>query len=205
MAPLREREEPLEGATSDGAIRAFIAIDLDDAVRRTAAKVIGALRESRGGDRVRWVRPENLHVTLRFLGNIESERVLPIVRELGEATAGLRPFRLELGRVGAFPSARRPRVVICDIGPSEPLEELAEAVERAVAEAGFEREQRRFRAHLTLGRISGRAHSPVTAPVTAGGESLVVDEIVLFRSQLVHSGAIHTPLERMALGGSNHP
>jgi 2'-5' RNA ligase len=205
------REKP------DGAIRAFIAIELDDAVRRAAATVIGALRESRGGGRVRWVRPENLHVTLRFLGNIESERVLPIVRNLGEATAGLRQFRLELGRVGAFPSARRPRVVICDVGPREPLAELAEAVEQAVVKAGFEPEERRFRAHLTLGRVSGRAHpavtapvtamgeSLVTAPVTAMGESLVVNEIVLFRSELLRSGAIHTPLERIALGGSDHP
>jgi 2'-5' RNA ligase len=190
---------------SDAAIRAFIAIELDDAVRRAAAEVIAALREGPGGDRVRWVRPENLHVTLRFLGDIDPAQVAPIAGNLRRAAADQRRFRLELGRVGAFPSARRPRVVVCDVGPREPLEGLAGAVERAVVEAGFEPERRRFRAHLTLGRVSGRARSPVTAPVTAAGESLAVDEIVLFRSQLQRSGAIHTPLERIALGGSDHP
>jgi nicotinamide-nucleotide amidase len=192
-------------AGPEGAIRAFIAIELDDAVRRAAAEVARALREHPGGDGVRWVRPENLHVTLRFLGDIESARVREIAHALREATAGLSPFQIQLGRVGAFPTARRPRVVTLDVGPREPLQELAEAVERAVAKAGFEAEKRRFRAHLTLGRVRGRAKPPVTAPVTAGGESLRVDEIVLFRSELLRSGAIHTPLERVALGGSDHP
>ena len=189
----------------DGAIRAFIAIELDDAVRRAAAEVARALREGPGGDRVRWVRPENLHVTLRFLGDVESARVSSLARNLREALAGLRSFQMQLGRVGAFPSARRPRVVVVDVAPPGPLEQLAEAVERAVVKDGLEPEKRRFRPHLTLGRASGRALPPVTAPVTAGGESLLVDEIVLFRSELKRSGAIHTPLERIALGGSDHP
>ena len=81
----------------------------------------------------------------------------------------------------------------------------AEAVEQAVVKEGLEPEKRRFRPHLTLGRASGRALPSVTAPVTAVGESLVVDEIVLFRSELRRSGAIHTPLERIAFGGSDHP
>jgi 2'-5' RNA ligase len=189
----------------DGAIRAFIAVELDDAVRRAAAEVARALREGPAGDRVRWVRPDNLHVTLRFLGDVESARVPSIARALREAVAGLRSFRMQLGRVGGFPLARRPRVVAIAVGPREPLEQLAEAVERAVVKEGLEPEKRRFRPHLTLGRASGRALPPVTAPVTAGGESLVVDEIVLFRSELERSGAIHTPLERIALGGSDHP
>jgi len=186
------------------AIRAFIAIDLDDPSRRAAAEVARALREGPGGDRVRWVRPENLHVTLRFLGDIEAARVPSLARALREALAGLCRFQMQLGRVGVFPSARRPRVVVVDVAPQEPLEQLAEAVERAVVESGLEPERRRFRPHLTLGRASGRSLPPVTAPVTACGESLLVDEIVLFRSELKRSGAIHTPLERIALGGSDH-
>jgi 2'-5' RNA ligase len=203
MAPRRDAEarrglrETRE--KTDEAIRAFIAIELDDAVRRAAAEVVRVLRESPGGDRARWVRPENLHVTLRFLGDIDPARIPSIVCNLREATAGLRPFQLGLGRVAAFPSARRPRVVSFEVGPGEPLAELAEAVEQAVVKAGFEPEERRFWAHLTLGRVSGRAYPAVTAPVTAMGESLVVNEIVLFRSELLRSGAIHTPLERIAL------
>jgi 2'-5' RNA ligase len=192
-----------EGGAGEN-IRAFIAIEFDDSVRRAAAKLVRALREGPGGDRVRWVRPENLHVTLRFLGDVESARVSSIARNLREAVAGLRCFSMQLGRVGFFPSARQPRVVALEVAPREPLEQLAEAVERAVVESGLEPEKRRFRPHLTLGRTRGRKTPPVTAPVTAGGESLIVDEIVLFRSELTRSGAIHTPLERIALGGSDH-
>jgi 2'-5' RNA ligase len=196
------RREALEGEGE--AVRAFIAIELDDAVRRAAAEVVRVLREGPGGDGVRWVRPENLHVTLRFLGDVEFSRLSSIARNLREAVAGLRCFSMQLGRVGFFPSARRPRVVVIDVAPREPLERLAEAAERAVTLEGLEPEKRRFRPHLTLGRTRGRKLPPVTAPVTAGGESLVVDEIVLFRSELTRSGAIHTPLERVALGGSDH-
>lgn len=196
------RREAEEGAGA--AIRAFIAIELDDAARRAAAKVARALREGPEGDRVRWVRPENLHVTLRFLGDVESARVPSLARDLREALAELHGFQMQLGRVGVFPSSRRPRVVAIDVAPGERLEQLAEAVERVVVKAGLEPEKRRFRPHLTLGRASGRTLPPVTAPVTVGGESLLVDEIVLFRSELKRSGAIHTPLERIALGGSDH-
>jgi 2'-5' RNA ligase len=96
-------------------------------------------------------------------------------------------------------------VIACEVGPEEPLAQLAQAVEGAVTAAGCEPDTRRFRAHLTLGRIAGRLRKPVTAAVTAAGESWLVDEIVLFRSELTRSGAIHAPLERIALGGSDHP
>ena len=189
----------------DETIRAFIAIELDDGVRSALARLTRALRERPGGDRVRWVRPENLHVTLRFLADIASERVPSIAGRVRQAAAGQPGFRMHLGGVAAFPSARRPRVVAVEVGPREPLEQLAEAVERAVVNEGLEPEPRRFQPHLTLGRVGARARPPVTAPVTAEGESLDVSEIVLFRSELRRDGAIHTPLERIALGGSDHP
>ena len=191
--------------SSDGAIRAFIAIELDDGVRAAVARVVRALREGPGGESVRWVQPGMLHVTVRFLGDVVRDRVPAIVREVGEAASAVPPFGVQLGRVGAFPSVRRPRVIALTIGPEEPLRQLAAAVEAAVVRAGFESDRRGFRPHLTLGRLRGRALPPVTFPVTAVGESMAVDEIVLFRSELTRRGAIHTPLECMALGGLNHP
>jgi 2'-5' RNA ligase len=214
---VRQRREEADGSAgagagagsggTDAAIRAFIAIELDDAVRAAAAEVLRSLREGPGGDAVRWVPPENLHVTLRFLGDIPPAQVPVLAGALAEIAAGQSPFRLRLGRVAGFPSARRPRVISCEVGPRAPLEQLAEAVEQAVAKLGFEPEQRRFRPHLTLGRVRDRirAHPPVTAPVTAAGEAQSVDAITLFRSRLGRSGATHTPLERISLGGSDHP
>jgi 2'-5' RNA ligase len=96
-------------------------------------------------------------------------------------------------------------VIVCEVGPAQPLAQLAQAVESAVRQAGCEPETRRFRAHLTLGRVSGRLREAVTAAVTAVDEARPVEEIVLFRSRLTDSGAMHTPLERIALGGSDHP
>ncbi len=182
------------------AIRTFFAVDLDDAARCAAAELVRALRERPDGDRVRWVRAETLHVTLCFLGDTDPGRVAPLLERVAPELAPLAPFALELGAAHPFPSARRPRVVALDVAPAEPLEELAAAVERGVVGAGFEAEERPFRAHLTLGRLrSGRP------PATDGlavpeGVRFEVGAVVLFRSELQPGGALHTPLERVPLG-----
>lgn len=190
---------PAEG---DAAIRAFFAVDLDGVSRRAASEVARALRAAPGGDRVRWVRPEGLHVTLRFLGNIEPGRIQPLVRAVGGQIAGLRPFRIQLGAAHPFPSGRRPHVMVLEVAPAEPLAELAEAVERGVVEAGFDPEPRPFRAHLTLGRLRGRRFPSTTDAVAPEAAVCDVEEAVLFRSDLHRSGARYTPLERIPLGSS---
>lgn len=185
-------------------IRSFIAIELEEAARGAAAGVVDALRRQPDGDAVRWIRAESLHVTLRFLGNVEPE-ILPelagaVAREACEVPA----FELRLGPVHAFPSSRRPRVVALSLEPLEPLRELAAAVERGVVAAGLEPEARPFRAHLTLGRIRGRFALPDAVPDPDPSPS-EVREIVLFRSDLEPSGARHTPLEWIPLEASFTP
>jgi len=197
-------ESNLEAA-SDAAIRTFIAVELDDATRRASAAAIRELRAGPGGDRIRWARPETLHVTLRFLGDIDPARVPVLSAALRAETAGVRPFALTFGDLGAFPSLRRPQVVFFRVGPQQPLDALAGAVERAAVRAGFAAAARPFRPHLTLGRARRGKSVPVTAAVTPPGDSRVVDEIVLFRSRLARSGATHTPLDRIALGRPHHP
>ena len=186
-------------------IRAFFAIDLDDRSRAAAGDLLAALRGSPGGDGVRWVRPEALHVTLRFLGNIEPEQVAELSRAVGAEAAGQEPFALVLGAARLFPSPRRPRVVALEVGPEAQLSGLAAAVECGTAACGFESEDRPFRAHLTLGRVKqGRGPATQGLRVPEGTTSPVGD-VVLFRSELERSGASYTPLERMELGGSVHP
>jgi 2'-5' RNA ligase len=164
-----------------------------------------ALQTDPDGDAVRWVREETFHVTLRFLGDIDPAGVGLLADCVRQQTVALRPFRLELGGARPFPSKRRPVAIVLDVGPQEPLEELAEAVERGIAAAGFDPETRPFRAHLTLGRVRGKRFPVVTGNVTASGEGCAVDEAVLFKSELHSSGARYTPLERAPLGGENHP
>jgi 2'-5' RNA ligase len=186
-------------------IRVFFAIDLDARTRRAAAEAMRALQTGPDGDAIRWVREETLHVTLRFLGNIDPAGVGRLADCVRERTATLRPFRLELGGTRLFPSKRRPVAIVLDVGPPERLEELAEAVERGVTAAGFDPEPRPFRAHLTLGRVRGKRFPVVTGSVTAAGESCDVNEAVLFRSELHHSGARYTPIERTPLGDERSP
>ena len=181
-------------------IRAFFAVELGERARTAAAEVARELRASPGGDAVRWVHVEGLHVTLRFLGDVETGWIPGIVDRVRAETSALGPFRIRLGGVHPFPSARRPNVVVLDVGPVEPLEELAEAVERGVVAAGFAPESRRFRAHLTLGRVRGRRFPSATSAMTPEEAAWDVREAVLFRSELHHSGARYTALERIPLG-----
>jgi 2'-5' RNA ligase len=154
---------------------------------------------------VRWVAPENLHVTLCFLGNVALVRLGLLVEELRRVATALSPFPMQLGAVTLFPSPQRPRVVSCEVAPVPRISRLAEAVREAATLAGIALETRPFRPHLTLGRVREGKREPVTASVTSVDHALGVNEIVLFRSELRRSGALHTPLERIALGGSDHP
>ena len=180
----------------------FIGVDLDAVSRGAAADLLARLREG-SGPGVRWVRPEALHVTLRFLGNIASEQVAPLRSSVAAAVSGLAPFRLGLGAVQHFPSPRRPRVVALEVAPEAKLSELAAAVERGARDQGFEPDDRPFRAHLTLGRIkSGSGRAPATRGLVAPpGAGCAVEEVVLFQSELRREGARYTPLERMPLAG----
>lgn len=185
---------------TDGLVRTFFAIDLGPGARAAARAAVQELRDAPGGDEVRWVRPEGLHVTLHFLGDIEWAQAPPLARSVGEAVRGIEPFHLELGAARRFPSARRPRVVALEVQPAEPLSALAAAVGQGLLREGIEPENRPFRAHITLGRIRrGAGPDPRGVEVTA---STAVDEIVLFRSELLRSGARYTPLERVGFG---HP
>jgi 2'-5' RNA ligase len=160
------------------------------------------LRARPGGDAVRWVRPENLHVTLRFLGEIAPELQAPLAAHVRAQTAVLAPFALQLGALASFPPSRRPRVVLLELAPGEPLAALAGAVERGVVAAGFAPETRAFRGHLTLGRVRERAAPPSLAALTVPPVAFDVTESVLFASELHPSGSRYTPLERVPLGGA---
>lgn len=192
------------------AIRAFIAIDFDAAARHALADVLSDLRARPGGEAMRWLRPEALHVTLRFLGDVAPESVEAIARAVGGEVAPLAPFALTLGAAFLFPSPRRPRVVALEVAPAEPLGRLAAAVERGVTAAGLPPEPRPFRAHLTLGRTDGRRPPEMAGAAAPAGTAVSVDAVVLFRSELRPGGARHTPLERMPLAGvapgaTDHP
>jgi 2'-5' RNA ligase len=190
---------PPRAASRDG-LRAFFALELGDAARAATLACSEQLRALPGGEDVRFVKGENLHVTLRFLGHIAEARIAELVERVSEAIAGIPPFGLTLGAIHAFPNRRRPRVLVREVAPIAPLEGLAAAVERGVRDAGFEGEDRPFRPHLTLGRVRPKATFPnVTAADTPGADAFDVTEIVLFRSELDPSGTRYAALARLPL------
>ncbi|KPK65203.1 hypothetical protein AMJ82_12455 [candidate division TA06 bacterium SM23_40] len=183
-------------------IRTFIAVELPSEVRDTLGSLQQELGDAHG--QVRWVAPHNIHLTLKFLGNIPEERVSPLREGTEEAAAGYAPFGMSLMDLGAFPGPRRARVIWVGLDQGrELLGALAERLEASLADRGFDRESRRFKPHVTIGRIKGRGRgvdmSEPLAKVTFDVQTCVVDGLTIMRSDLTPHGPIYTPLHRVLL------
>lgn len=185
-------------------IRAFLAIDLPASLRPVLSRAQEELKKS-GAD-VKWVPPGNIHLTLKFFGNITEVQVEAIAQAATPIAAGQRPFSLMVTDAGAFPSPKNPRVVWLGLGGDiEIIRDFHRRLESAFAALGFPSEDRPFSPHLTLGRVkspAGRAaltrclvHLPPPEAAT-----LQVSEIVLFRSNLSPQGATYLPLKIIPLG-----
>ena len=136
-------------------MRAFIGIGLPPECRRAIAEAVTPLRAKRG--QVSWTPERNLHVTLKFLGEISPVRIEEIASQLFAAAGGISPFRIAVEEAGGFPTLRAPRVLW--VGIREPLElvgKLHENIENTLSSAGFPREEKRFHPHVTVGRVRDR-------------------------------------------------
>ncbi len=191
-----------------GTVRTFVAVEIDEAVRRRATGLVETLRTSVEG--VSWVAPENLHLTLKFLGDVKEEDLAAVCEAVTKAAAGAAPFDLAIRTLGAFPRIDRPNNVWLGGGEgSDALADLAERVERALKPLGFPREGRAFEPHLTLGRVrrGGRAPAALVRLLreNAGFEAgrCRIGQIVVFSSQLTPKGAVYTPLCRAPLGSGD--
>ena len=184
-------------------IRAFIAIELPPPVTALLGKVQQDLKALQLG--ARWVRPENIHLTLKFLGDISPGQVDRISGAMAAAVRGILPFTLAVGGLGVFPGPNRPRVIWVGIGGIiQPLHELQRNLEERLAEAGFPKDSRSFKGHLTVGRFKEPADPATIRQVLAqyselGNETFETGGIVLFKSDLGPSGAVYTHLKRVEL------
>jgi RNA 2',3'-cyclic 3'-phosphodiesterase len=179
-------------------MRTFVAVFPPLEVRREALS--WAKRRS-SDDRVRWTRPENVHLTLKFLGDVEAEAFGSIRAALGEVCAQHAPFDAALAELGAFPSARRAKTLWIGAGEgSDRLRSLAADVDDALASLGFEREKRPYVPHLTLGRVRGRPLN-LDLPSGAEGNTFRVGRVQLTESRLTAKGATYRTMGDFALGG----
>ena len=187
---------PDPGGAGTDRIRAFVALEVDEALRRRLAAAVEGLRPLIPG--LRWVPPEQAHLTLRFLGHAPSA-VLDALRDpLAAAAAASAPRPVRVSGLGVFPASARARVLWIGIAPTEGIVELQATCEAAAVGAGFEPERRPFRCHLTLGRWREPARRPALPPLDLGRAQF--ERLVLFRSQLHPKGAVYTPLASFPLG-----
>jgi 2'-5' RNA ligase len=185
-------------------IRSFIAIELPDAVLSRLDTVQQELKSE--GLKVRWVRPQNIHLTLNFLGNVDPADVEKIDAAMAAAVGDFAPFRLKLGGMGVFPGIRRPRVIWVGLGGEmSALQNLQRSLAERLATIGFPKEKKSFKAHLTLGRVREAVNPNSIRQLLQnysdlGNQNFRVDRIILFKSDLKPSGAVYSHLEQANLG-----
>jgi RNA 2',3'-cyclic 3'-phosphodiesterase len=182
------------GEGSD-AVRAFVALELEERLQAALGDLQARLRPRLG--KIRLVRPEGIHLTLRFLGSTSPVQVERLRSALAAAAAECPATEARAASLSTFPERGSPRVLWLGIEVKPPVLRLQEACERAARAAGFEPEARPFRAHLTLGRWRERVPRPELPPVDLGPTRL--EALSLFRSELRPEGAVYTPLARFSL------
>lgn len=191
-------------------LRTFIAIELDEGLKKNLALLQDQLQAKLSPRSVRWVRPEGIHLTLKFLGDTTTDQVEQVKGALARVAAGAGPIAFSVGGVGCFPHARRPRVVW--VGLHEPTGDLAclrDAVEAHVAPLGFPTEQRPFSPHLTLGRVHRYASNAevrevgevVAASAIGDIGGMTATALSYIQSKLTPGGAIYTALACLELTG----
>jgi len=184
--------------------RVFAAIELTPEVRSQLREHIQSLQESVPEAQPSWTRVDNIHITLKFFGDVAIDRVADIGGAAARAASNVRGFEIAIEGTGAFPKPKQPKVLWVGVNDrSGKLAELQRAFENECAAEGFPKEERNFRPHLTIARIRKPtgASELGEANQLAGfqARSLLVNEIVIFRSQLSSKGSVYTVLTRHKL------
>ena len=184
-------------------MRLFIALTPPPEVQRAVWDAFAPLRAR--AMPVKWIPPDGIHLTLKFLGEVDEGRLAELSGALVDAVAGARAISLVVRGAGAFPDARRPRVFWAGVEPDPAIELLQDRVERVFGPLGFPTEGRAFRPHLTLGRAGKGAHAREFAEVEEAMEGLaveaaaVLDGVDLMRSVLRPDGAVYQRVHRERL------
>ena len=184
-------------------IRSFIAIEMPDNIKRHL-KTIQENIKSTDPSSSKWVNPDNIHLTLKFLGNVPSKNIDSICRTLKNTLKDKQPFILTLGNTGVFPSKKRVRVIWVGLnGDTAQLNRVYQDIDSNLSSLGFESEQRQFSPHLTLARVydnitperKSRLGEAVYDVAVPENELFKVDSFILFKSVLTKFGPVYTKLK----------
>ncbi len=188
-------------------IRTFIAVEISPSVKARAGDLIDKLRVAAA--EINWVRPQQMHLTLKFLGDVSDTETPDICRVVDEVAASFEPFEITCRRVGAFPNLRDARTLWIGIEDgAEELQRLQAEIENALkAKLGYGKEQRGFHPHLTIGRVKrelpggrGELTQLLEKHANFDADLSIIDEVVTFASFLGRSGPTHDALGRSELG-----
>jgi 2'-5' RNA ligase len=187
--------------------RAFIAIDLPESVKSFLSEAQAALKLY--GFRVKWVRLQNIHLTLKFLGDTAIADSDKIAEAMALAARNCPAVSLAAKGVGVFPDVRRPRVIWAGLnGQLEILANLQQTLDAHLADLGFPGETRAFKSHLTLGRVKGKiASAGIKAAIDKLKDfesgSFEINQLILFKSELRPTGAVYTKVQGIAFQGQS--
>lgn len=186
-----------------GKIRAFIACDIPEALLKEISNIQDKLK---GLDAdVNWTKISGIHITLKFLGDIEEGSIDKIASVLLEAVKGQSPFEIKIQGGGSFPNLKNPRVVwLGVVDEAKRLSNIQQALDSGLKAIGFEPEEREFRPHLTLGRVKGfKGKEQLSLAVSDLKDieigSFTVDRVMLYKSELRPIGAVYTKLREIKL------
>ena len=188
-------------------LRTFVAVEIGQDVRARAAALIKQLRSTDA--KVKWVDTGSMHFTMKFLGEVDVREVPAICGAVTQAVAGMAPFEIEVRGAGAFPTAQRPRTIWLGVGAgTEQMVALHGAIEGSLVDLGFRTEGRRFRPHLTIGRVrsSPAGVSDLGQLIEQNGHflagSTIVEDVVVFSSDLTPQGPVYEALGHAELGSA---
>lgn len=205
--PLSVAPFPIGDPAMARRIRTFIAVGINRTVRDRALELQEKLAES--GVAVKWVEPDNLHITLHFLGEVDERDLIKVCRAVEEACRTREPFTMSLASTGAFPNTRRPKTLWAGIGEgTQDLVAIHDALEPSLMELGcYRREDRPYSPHLTLGRVKGdEASEPLATALAknAGwqGGDVQVREVLVMSSELRQDGPTYAVMSRARLAGA---
>lgn len=185
-------------------IRTFIAIKIPEDIQEKLSDLQEKLQQAEA--HVSWVKPDNIHLTLKFLGNIEEDQIPAIVSSLKESVKVVTPFQLQIGYAGAFPNIRFPRVVWIGVTDDEngSLKALQTDLNERLARVGFKEENGRFNPHLTLGRVRSQKNRSnllraIEAIINIWVGVIAVNAIYLIRSELKPTGSEYTDIAEIRI------
>lgn len=194
-----------EKESTEKTLRVFIAFRLPAELRGLLQQVQSELKKA--DLPVKWVRPENIHLTVKFLGDVNPPALEKIASAMQAAAASSAPLTLSACGLGVFPGVKKPRVIWCGLGGDvEALARLHSSLDEALAELGFEREAKKFRAHLTLGRIKGRVDPETMIDLLSrhghmASDPFACDRLCLYQSRLKPAGPVYSRLAEAPLAG----